>query len=224
MSCFDSIPDAVIAHTMIPYLPMKDAVTLASVDKHCREVIIPELKKHISFSYKDGAVIFRRNCKKTVIKNCTRILISSKISNTERHFFLKFEYYARIKTAYDLNDAYTDYNAYTYKTKTKKYNISKEKAITYRSAIKSLSVELNKTHAFIGKSKLDPYNVTFQVQEMPPYDDYDDYADDDDYYADDYEEIYPTYEEYLIEQGEIDHRNIMRDLVGELKGCIPIIL
>ena len=38
-------------------------------------------------------------------------------------------------------------------------------------------------------------------------------------YAEDYEEIYPTYEEYLIEQGEIDHRNIMRELVGELKGC-----
>jgi hypothetical protein len=221
MSCFDSIPDAVIAHTMIPYLPMKDAVTLASVDKHCREVIIPELKKHISFSYKDGSVIFLRKCKRTTIKNCTRILISSKISNTKRHFFLKFEYYARIKNpGYDSNDSYANYNAYPYETKTKKYNITKEKAITYGSAIKSLSVELNNTHAFIGKSKLDPYNVTFQVQEMPPYND-DDYADD---YAEDYEEIYPTYEEYLIEQGEIDHRIIMRELVGELKGCIPIIL
>jgi hypothetical protein len=220
MDCFESVPNAVIAHTLIPYLRIQEAVNLSSVNKLCRTVIGPELKKHISFSYKDGAVIFRKNCKMTVIKNCTKILISSKISNSVREFFLKFEYYRRIKNSgYDSYDSYANYNAYPFETKIKKYVINKEKAISYGKAIKVLSVELNKNHAFTSKSRLDPYMVTFLVQEMPPY-----YEDEDDDYAEDYEEIYPTYEDYLIEQGEIDHRNIMRELVGELKGCIPIIL
>ena len=220
MDCFESVPDAVIAHTLIPYLRIQEAVNPSSVNKLCRTVISPELKKHISFSYENGAVIFRRKCKKTKIKNCTRILISSKISNTVREFFLRFEYYRRIKNpGYDSNDSYDNYDEYPYETKTIKSVINKEKAISYGKAIKLLSVELNKNHAIICKSQLDPYMVRFQVQEMPPYNDYE-YDD----YAEDYEEIYPTYEDYLIEQGEIDHRNIMRELVGELKGCIPIIL
>lgn len=219
MDCFESVPNEVIARTLIPYLRIQDAVNFSSVNKLCRTIINPELKKHISFSYKDGAVIFRRNCKMIVIKNCTKILISSKISNTVREFFLKFEYYRRIKNSgYDSYDSYANYNAYPFETKIKKYSITKEKAISYRKAIKVLSLELDKNHAFISKSRLDPYMVTLQVQEMPQY-----YEDEDDY-ADDYDEIYPTYEDYLIEQGEIDHRNIMRDLVVELKGFMPIIL
>ena len=220
MTCFESIPDAVIIHKLLPYLDIKEVVNLSSISKLCRTVIGPELKKHISFSYKDGAVIFRRNCKMIVIKNCTKILISSKISNNVREFFLKFEYYRCIRNSgydsYDSYDSYTNYNAYPFETKIKKYGINMEKAISYGKAIKVLSLELDKNHAFIRKSR---WEVTFLVQEMPPY-----YVDEYDDYAEDYEEIYPTYEDYLIEQGEIDHRNIMRELVGELKGCIPIIL
>jgi hypothetical protein len=122
MDCFESVPNTVISRILIPYLPIHDAVNLASVNKLYRTVIGPELKKHISFSYKDGAVIFRRNCKMTVIKNCTKILISSKISNSVREFFLRFEYYRRIKNSgYDSYDSYSNYNAYPFETKIKKY-------------------------------------------------------------------------------------------------------